>query len=369
MQFQKLCIILFGITGDLSKRKIIPSIGVLSNLYENIEIELVGYSRSKPEVTEIENLLNLNQQHKLKSIKFIQAEYTDAKLLQELVINKIKDKYYLIFYLAVPPFLFQEIIKNLCIFGQDKLSIVMEKPFGEDLKEAKKILQNIKNCKLTKNVKFFDHYLFKDGININSKLINKYIKNPYQIEIKAKEFISIEGRERYYEKIGAIKDMLPSHLYSLTKKTYLILNLDFCIKNLQITNLEIAQYKDYAMHSQNPHSKIETYFNIKFLDTKNKIKLTIESGKKLEKKETSITVINNKGKLYWEIHPNPQIKTKNTTHFINKTNMPEHTKMFSYLIENKTENFLTKKEIIEGWKLYNLVEKYIIQNKPILNKY
>lgn len=364
MHTKKISILLFGITGDLSKRKILPALGYFSSVYTDYELELVGYSRSLPILEEIQDSLNKIKQHQIKSINFVQAEYTDTQKLQEIVSDKLQNNYELIIYLAIPPFLFENILKNLCIFGTQKIHIIIEKPFGESLQEAQKIIENIKNCRLVENVKFFDHYLFKDGTKINTTQ-KENIKNLFkkdninQIEIKAKEFISIEGRESYYEKVGAIKDMLPSHLYSLTKIAYSTLDLDFNVNNLKISDVKLGQYKEYIQHAKNPNSKTETYFKVFILDELNNINLILESGKKLDKKETSIKILNNTQEIYWEVDPNPCIEINKQKQEIEISQIPEHAKLILDLLNNQKDKFLDNESVLQGWDLYNLVRNYI----------
>lgn len=197
--------LLFGITGNLAKIKILPGLGEFTFLNQDkLSVELIGYSRSLPNLEEVEKALNLGVQnlekvknqnskineqnptqilkHNLTNITFEQGNYEDGKVLFEN-IAKLKTDEKLVVYLAVPPSTFLKFLQNACPYGDQNVDFIIEKPFGRDPIEAAKLLNLVENCGLSKQVHFCDHYLFKNSTlltNLQSLEIQKFFENSSQ---------------------------------------------------------------------------------------------------------------------------------------------------------------------------------------------
>ncbi|MEG8099250.1 glucose-6-phosphate dehydrogenase [Candidatus Liberibacter brunswickensis] len=233
--------IIFGGTGDLAKRKLFPA------LYHNyikqknqISSRIIGICRNKISVEEYRSFigkelkiyLKNNEYNSLKVKKFLSIIfYVNLDLEQnygwdvlteilENDRNKIR-----IFYLSVSSRFFGKISQN--IQSNDLVTehthIVLEKPIGNSLNSAKKI--NEITSKIFKENQIFriDHYLGKEAVqgllifrfaNIFYESIwnNKYIDH---IQITNAETIGIENRVDYYDRTGALRDMIQNHLLQL----------------------------------------------------------------------------------------------------------------------------------------------------------
>ena len=205
--------LLFGITGNLAKIKILPGLAEFAILNQDkVSVELIGYSRSKPKLDEVEKALNsglknlqipkiakqkyqindkINEQtssqiqtpkdnstHNLTNITFEQGSYEDGKVLFEN-IAKLKTEERLVVYLAVPPSTFLKFLQNACPYGDQNVDFIIEKPFGRDPIEAAKLLNLVESCGLSKQVHFCDHYLFKNS-TLLSNLQRKEIQNFFE---------------------------------------------------------------------------------------------------------------------------------------------------------------------------------------------
>lgn len=360
---RKFKILLLGITGDLSKRKVLPAISQFAHFNKNkVEVDLIGYSRSQPEESEIERILldNSENENSLNSIEFVQGEYTDPSFFIKTVEN-LKNKETLIVYLAIPPVAFLQLLDTFCPYGSNNLHIIMEKPFGENLEDAKKILKKIEECKLESNVHFFDHYLFKTSSIAGSELLSQDKKLTSQkikeISIKALESLSLENRAGYYEGVGALKDFFPSHMISLLKLTLDSLNLEINFDTLQIEKYQIGQYDDYLNDLGRENSSTETYFYISAKSDNFTVKF--ESGKKLKEKATEIKVEFQSGDvLVWNIDPEKLIKFRAKESSLLKNKNLDHTNMFEDILNHKIDKFVTFDDVLNGWKVYDLVNKF-----------
>lgn len=363
--------VLIGITGDLAKRKILPAIGEFSNLFQDeVQIDLIGYSRSEPNVEEINQALNQKVSSRVRNIILEQGNYDDNKFFINLFNNQKDER--VIVYFAVPPHVFLDLLNTFCPFSNKHLDIIIEKPFGQNKNEALLILKKIEECKLGKNIHFCDHYLFKEGIIVNDSLKEIFSRNANQIKlikVKALEIVDTNGRGGYYEGIGAIKDMIPAHFFSILATLFHALSMDINFDELNVVNVELGQYQGFLEHIQKQESNTETYFKIKLLSQEG-VAIEFESGKKLDRKETSIELdFRNGENLYWRIDPNPQIVFGKKIIEQNTTSQSDHTRMLHDILNNKNQLFLSPEDTIEGWILYNKIVDFISKNHPPLNLY
>ena len=250
---------IFGASGDLTKRKIFPALyqlSALSLLPEDFLI--VGAARSEISTEEFrqkmrEAVREDNQENfdegrwdeLAKRIYYIPLQYDSPQAYTSMVKRcaplekQYKTCQNRIFYLAVPPTAFEDVITNLGdagLAGPVKSEsggnggythIVIEKPFGRDLQSARDLNNLLKKYFAEEQIYRMDHYLAKETVqNIlmfrfaNSVFEpvwnNKYIDH---IQITATEAIGIEHRGGYYEESGVLRDMFQNHLLHLLALT------------------------------------------------------------------------------------------------------------------------------------------------------
>jgi glucose-6-phosphate 1-dehydrogenase len=138
-----------------------------------------------------------------------------------------------LFYLAVAPRFFSAIVKmlGLCCLSKEEngrwARVIVEKPFGHDLASAKQLNQELKQVLTEKQIYRIDHYLGKETVqnvmvfrfsnNIIEPLWNRnYVDH---VQITAAETVGIEHRGGFYETAGALRDMVPNHLFQLLTMT------------------------------------------------------------------------------------------------------------------------------------------------------
>ena len=240
--------IIFGGTGDLNWRKITPA---LYNLYlENWlpeKFTIIGCGRSEMSDVDYRNKLldGINQfSRKGKANKSKWADFSshifyhgadlnDSKSYKVIadIIKKNeeewKEKPLIVFYLAVAPAFFpviaENISKNKLAENCDNTRIVIEKPFGHDLESAKSLNKLLSNIFDEKQIYRIDHYLGKDTVqNILAFRFANSILEPIwnrnyidHVQISVTEQLGVEERGEYYDKAGALRDMIQNHLLQL----------------------------------------------------------------------------------------------------------------------------------------------------------
>ena len=214
-------IVIFGATGDLCKKKLIPALYKLWQkelLPENFLI--LGCARREPTAEMWRESLGEYPDDFLHHLDYQCADLSNAESLKNLP-EYIDDMTY---FLSVPPERYADAITNLkeagCLDDPEKTRVVIEKPFGHDYKSADNLSTVVARHLREKQVYRIDHYLGKDTVNniLATRFSNilleplwnrQYIK---EVQIYATETIGCEGRAQYYETSGAVRDMLQNHL-------------------------------------------------------------------------------------------------------------------------------------------------------------
>ena len=220
-------IVIFGATGDLCKKKLIPA---LYNLWkkgllpENYVI--TGCARRDPGAKAWKDTLGDYPDEFLYHLDYISADLDNVDTLSHLP-DYLSDNTY---FLSVPPERYANAIINLKEAGKlddpEHSRVVIEKPFGYDYKSADHLSTLVARHLREKQVYRIDHYLGKDTVdNILATRFSNILLEPLwnrqyidEVQIFATETIGCEGRSQYYETAGAVRDMLQNHIlqvYSL----------------------------------------------------------------------------------------------------------------------------------------------------------
>ena len=244
-------VVIFGATGDLMKRKLVPALCRLTDqgCLENVRILGVGRSpmsddefkaqihQALAESKKTENLDEetwrdfSNRLHYMAGELDVDTTYQQiAASLEELAKEGASENH--LFYLATPPSLFSTIVKHLGAAGLNKEDghwsrIIIEKPFGRDLESAQALNATVAEVFKESQVYRIDHYLGKDTVqNIlvfrfgNSMFEPIWNRNYVEfVEITAAESLGVGSRTGYYEGAGALRDMVANHLLQLLTLT------------------------------------------------------------------------------------------------------------------------------------------------------
>jgi glucose-6-phosphate 1-dehydrogenase len=245
-------VILFGASGDLAKRKVLPAMYDLAQ-YNSLgeRYAIVGFARTPmtnesfrsmageaaKTISEVGPIEPAKWDEFASNLYYSHGDYSDqnsyaelTKILQTLDAEKNLGGNRL-FYLSTPPEVYPHIVEQLGRAGLARpanpnswVRIIIEKPFGRDLASAKELNKIVLNVFEEKQVYRIDHYLGKDtvqnllvlrfGNGIFEPLWNRnYVDH---VQITASETLGVERRGGFYETAGALRDMIQSHVLQLT---------------------------------------------------------------------------------------------------------------------------------------------------------
>lgn len=336
---QPTILIIVGITGDLSKRRLMPAIEqIVKAQAAPSEFKALGISRRHitpkellKEVPKVnpDGFLSRNlQMHQMDLVDLESYRSLKARLVE--MEKEFKKPAQWLFYLSVPPNFSNHIIKFLGesgIAGRRSTKLLVEKPFGLDLSSAKGLIRQTKAYFREEQIYRIDHYLAKEMAQnfIVFRSANPLFKTTWnkgfidRIEIIAGEKIGVEGRSTFYEQTGALRDLVQSHLLQLAALTLMKIpkTLELsdiprlrknALKKLMIpsekavsTYVRRGQYEGYRKEVGNPKSTAETFaaITLKSADSRWKdVPVMLMTGKALNEKTTQIRVIYKKDVNY-----------------------------------------------------------------------
>jgi glucose-6-phosphate 1-dehydrogenase len=245
--------VIFGATGDLTKRKLIPALCNLAR--EDLlpkQFAIIGFAGNDFTTdtfrdylsSEIAKFMGGDLEPDLwrwfaERIYYVKGDFADSEAYARLQsqIQEAAKKHDThgnrFFYLAVAPRFFATIVNKLgecCLVQQDASQwarVIVEKPFGHDLASARQLNQDLMKVLSEKQIYRIDHYLGKETVqnvmvfrfsnNIIEPLWNRnYVDH---VQITAAETVGVEHRGGFYETAGALRDMVPNHLFQLLTMT------------------------------------------------------------------------------------------------------------------------------------------------------
>lgn len=338
-----LVLVIFGITGDLAQRKLLPALYQLLKAGDlPLQLHIVGISRrdvSKDEVFaqqatfvgEADYDTNL-EQHLKDCTEMIQMDLVNVDEYHQLLerLQVVEQGYEAgasrLYYLSIPSQAFTPIIRLLGQTGHnapladgDAPRLLIEKPFGYDLTSAKELVEVLGENFGEEQVYRIDHYVAKETVQniltfrfhnplFDSSWNSRYISS---IHVVAREQLDIEGRTSFYEQTGALRDLIQNHLLQLLAITTMERPHHLDSQDIHQNKLKLledirpippdqisrkavrGQYEGYRDEVGKPDSNIETFARLDLgidNDQWRGVSVVLETGKALEAKETSITI-------------------------------------------------------------------------------
>jgi glucose-6-phosphate 1-dehydrogenase len=343
-------VIIFGASGDLTKRKLLPALFHLeqSGLLPQ-EFSVVGVAR-RPLQDEFakdmrEGILQFGGVKEgdakldefMKKVSYHAMNFDDPegygklKALLEDIDAKKGTRGNRLFYLATAPEYFADIIEQLGGHGMAKppkgnVHVIIEKPFGHDLESARQLNDEVNRVFAEDQIFRIDHYLGKE--TVQNILVFRFANGIFEpvwnrnyvdhVQITAAEDIGIEGRGPFYEKAGALRDVVQNHVMELLSFVALEPPVSFEADAMRREKVKVwrsvqpihvmdvvrgqygpgktdgAQVKGYRQEERvDPNSSTETYAALK-LGIENwrwaGVPFYLRAGKRLAKRATEITI-------------------------------------------------------------------------------
>ncbi len=339
--------IIFGITGDLSGRKLLPS---LLNLYVKKRLPpkfaIVGFSRRpftreefrqfirdhmkvKPGEYHEEDIKHfLDHMYYEQGLFDVPASYTNLAVRLQMIDDGFHQCSNKLFHLAVAPSFYETILEHLsksgltipCIGDEGWTKVLVEKPFGHNIETAKKLDKRLGELFKEEQIFRIDHYLAKEALqNIMAFRFTNTLFEPLwnsnhieAVHVKLLEKSGIEGRGGFYDDIGALKDVGQNHILqmlaliameppetfdapSIRRERAKLLGRLKLIPVKNMTDMVVrGQYEGYA-HEKGVkrNSKTETYFRLEtYIDSKRwkNVPFYLESGKALSESKSEIDI-------------------------------------------------------------------------------
>jgi glucose-6-phosphate 1-dehydrogenase len=287
-------LILFGATGDLTKRRLITALYELAE-DGDLDLPVLGVSRRdvgdegfrRLAVTALEEA-NVEVDESILSrllanLAYVHGDYRDPATF-ERIGDRLSDRRCTVSFLAIPPDLFDDVIQGLASAGLNHQGrVVVEKPFGRDTKSAHQLNQIIHRHYPEERVYRIDHFLGKEALqNLMVFRFSNTMLEPIWnrhfirgVQVTMAEDFGVEGRGAFYDSVGAMRDVVQNHLLvlmsllameppvsdrpdSLRDERVKVLE---ATRTLQPEDVVVGQYDGYLDESGVAEdSRTETYF-------------------------------------------------------------------------------------------------------------
>lgn len=442
---------IFGLTGDLAKRKLLPALYHLAhNDILPRTFKIVGLSRRGTTVADVLDVIrtSVNAEGKRCSpdtmerlenaLSIIDMDITKPEDYQKLkneldaIEGSVGQCLHRLFYFAIPSSLFESVVERLgqsdlntgCQHGTAESRLMIEKPFGYDQQSAKQLVETLHKSFTEDQIYRIDHYLAKETVQniLTFRFSNPLFSGTWNnhhvshIMITAAESIGIENRIDFYEKTGALRDLIQSHLIQILSLVTMKNPIDMSSEAIHKAKTELmkqivspspdridsqvvrGQYATYNKEVSSTNSQTETYAAVRLTinnDTWQSVPIYIRTGKALAAKLTEITIVfkdepesKNTNHLTIRIQPNEgiildlSIKKPGYSQNIENVAMDfcydEHFKISSPTdyervlvdaLRGDQTLFATSQEVLESWRIIEPILQYWQTDRQALHTY
>jgi glucose-6-phosphate 1-dehydrogenase len=373
-------LVIFGITGDLSRRKLLPALEHI--IAKDDEISIIGVSRREVDVPELltGSIGNDSFANKVSVFTMDLATPSDYVGLKDFV--DLQDDEQALIYLSVPPSAAADIVDFLGQAGLNSpnVKLLFEKPFGFDLTSAQEYIQRTSRYFEEAQIYRIDHYAAKEIAQEIVRLRSDPTRiwnaeSVTSIDVVAAEAIGIEDRATFYEETGALRDFIQGHLLQLLALILMPIPDDFNAANVSTYQTQAldavdpanpletirAQYEGYQDEVQNPGSLTETFVSMVLHSNDENwkgVQLRLTTGKNLDKKESSITVKFKDG--------SETVLEEGKVPIGDVTFSDAYERVLVQAIDGNKSIFTTSPELLRAWEIVKPVqESWEMDNSPL----
>jgi glucose-6-phosphate 1-dehydrogenase len=415
MKMEPAILVIFGITGDLAGRYLLPALYHLTkDGLLHTDSVIIGVTRGSTTIDELFEKVEIcvNEVDKVcdpatiselrQRTSMLQMDLDNPTSYDDLLerMNAMEqDKGVClnrIYYLSIPPKAYRPVVKLLgqqglntsCQHGKAATRLMVEKPFGSDLTSASELINETAKHFSEDQTFRIDHYMAKPMVRaivplrqqntdlealINSESVS-------DIEIIAKEEIGIEGRAAFYEPLGALRDFIQNHLIQIA--SLLLLDPQTASQSLHGAKLEAlknietvaakevavrakrGQYRGYRDEVRNPHSITETYAEVTLYSRHPRwqgVPIKLITGKALDERLTQVKINFKTGleQAVIKIQPDPaiilepalDINTAALADILDPKRSDAYERVIIDAIEGDRTWFVSDQEVIESWRI------------------